>query len=145
MLDRVRSIVRDVFLDRKWPQIIHRFSTKVDESFYCLYGKQEILFAVGKQYVSANIHPRFWGDARVNKQMLGLVFQFLRFFLILFLLFGRRKWILNIEVDYDTVCESFRGIKLSYSLIESLSLIFIEIESTRTRLSCVSRSRSTIY
>lgn len=53
----------------------------------------------------------------MNKQMLGLMFQFLRFFLILFLLLGRRKWILNIEVDYDTVCESFRGIKLSYSLI----------------------------
>lgn len=57
------------------------------------------------------------GGGDVNKQMLGLMFQFLRFFLILFLLLGRRKWILNIEVDYDTVCESFRGIKLSYSLI----------------------------
>lgn len=71
--------------------------------------------------MSANIHPRFsgggGGGGDVNKQMLGLMFQFLRFFLILFLLLGRRKWILNIEVDYDTVCESFRGIKLSYSLI----------------------------
>lgn len=118
---------------------------KAEESFYCLYGKQEILFAVGKQYVSANIHSRFYKRgtlAWINRCWGSTMFQFLRFFLIPFFL---------LEMDFKyrnglyTVCESFKRIKLSYSFaIESLSLVFIEIELTRIRLSCIFYSRDNL-
>lgn len=84
------------------------------------------------------------GDARVNKQMLGLyhvsipTFLFNSFFFLLEMDFKYRNGLY-------TVYESFKRIKLSYSFaIESLSLVFIEIELTRTRMSCIFYSRDNL-
>lgn len=69
----------------------------------------------------------------MNKQMLGLyhvsipTFLFNSFFFLLEMDFKYRNGLY-------TVCESFKRIKLSYSFaIESLFLVFIEIELTRIR------------
>lgn len=128
---------------------------KAEESFYCLYGKQEILFAVGKQYVSANIHSRFckrgtlawinrcWGPLPCFNSPTFLFNSFFCFFFF----FSRWKWILNIETDY-TRFANLLGELSSLSLLpffrcwESLSLIFIEIQFTRIRLSFYSRDKS---
>lgn len=64
-------------------------------------------------------------------------------------LFNSFFFLLEMDFKYRnglyTVCESFKRIKLSYSFaIESLSLVFIEIELTRTRLSCIFYSRDNL-
>lgn len=64
-------------------------------------------------------------------------------------LFNSLFFLLEMDFKYRnglyTVCESFKRIKLSYSFaIESLSLVFIEIELTRIRLSCIFYSRDNL-